>query len=137
MGRAGVDGRRRHLGGRVGVPDGGDHPGSHRRLDHPGRAGQFRCQGDDPQVSRTRRPQALERGHVRSDQVPWILGAAPGRGKERSLQVKASQDAVVGQAGQQRGPGLELGERRGHQAGHDARGAVPAVKLRRVPGVVA
>ena len=35
-----------------------------------------------------------------------------------------------------RGPGLELGERRGDQAGHDGRAAVTAVELRGAPGVL-
>ena len=68
--------------------------------------------------------------------MPRVLGAAPGRGQERPLQVQAGDHALIGQAGQQGGAGFELGERRGDQAGQQARAAVRAVKRSSGPGVV-
>ena len=86
---------------------------------------------------RGRSVQSLEDGHVGSEHVPRVLGAAPGRGQERPLQVQAVDHALIGQAGQQGGAGLELGERRGDQAGQQARAAVRAVKRGGGPSVLA
>ena len=124
------------LGGGVGVPDGHDHAGPPRGLDHRERARQFGGEGDDPQVTSGRGVQALEDGHVGGDHVPRILSAAPGWGQERAFQVQAVDEAVVGQPGQQGGAGLQFGERRGDQAGQHAGGALRAVELSGLPGVV-
>ena len=136
MARAGVDGRRGDVRGGVGMADGGDDADPDCGLDQGGRPGKFGCEGDDAQMTRGRGVQALEGGDVRSDHVPRILGAAPGRGEEWSLQVDTGYDILAGQPGQHRGPDLKVGEGRGDQAGHDSRAAVPAVEVRGAPGVV-
>ena len=80
--------------------------------------------------------QALEDGYVGGDHVPRILSAAPGRGQERAFQVQAVDEAVVDQRGQHGGAGLQFGQRSGDQAGQHAGGALRAVELRGLPGVV-
>ena len=105
-------------------------------LIRPARPREFGGDGDDAQMTRGRRAQALEGGHVGGEHVPRILGAAPDRGEKRSLQVNPGDGALVGQGGQHGGPGLEVGERRGDQAGHERGAAVSAVERRRAPGVV-
>ena len=136
VGHAGVDGGRGDVRGGVGVAGGSGHADPRRRLDQGGRPGEFGGDGNDAQLTRGGRVQALEGGHVGSEHVPRILGTAPDRREKRPLQVNPGDDALAGQAGQHRGPGLEVGERRGDQAGHDGRAAVPAVELRGAPGVV-
>ena len=136
MGHAGVDGGRGDVRGGVSVAGGSGHADPRRRLDQGGRPGEFGGDGNDAQMTRGGRVQALEGGHVGSEHVPRILGTAPDRREKRPLQVNPGDDALAGQAGQHRGPGLEVGERRGDQAGHDGRAAVPAVELRGAPGVV-
>ena len=134
--RAGVDGRRGDVRSGVRVADGGDDPGPRRRLDQGDGTGKFGGQGDDAQLPGGRRVQRGEDVDIGRDHVPWILGAAPGRGEERPLQVKACDDALAGQPGQQRGPGLQAGQWRGDQAGQDGGAAVPAVELRGAPGIL-
>jgi hypothetical protein len=119
------------------VADGRRYPGPRRRLDQLGRTVQFGGDGDDAQVSAGCRPESLEGGHVGSEQVPRVLGAASGRGKERPLQMESGQDAAGGQRRQHGGPGFEFGHGRGHQAGHQGGGAVAAVKFRGTPGLIA
>ena len=136
VGHAGVDGGRGDVRSGVGVPDGGGHAGPRRRLDQAGRPREFGGDSDDAQMTSGRRVQALEGRHVRSEHVPRILGAAPGRGEKGPLQVNPGDDVLADQAGQHSRPGLEVDERRGDQAGHDGGAAVPAVELRGAPGVV-
>ena len=135
VGHAGVDGGRGDVRGGISVASGSGHADPRRRLDQGGRPGKFGGDGNDAQLTRGGRMQALEGGHVGSEHVPRILGTAPDRGEKRPLQVNPGDDALAGQAGQHRGPGLEVGERRGDQTGHDGRAAVPAVELRSAPGV--
>jgi hypothetical protein len=92
------------------MADRGDDPGLGHRRDQVDGAGEFGGQGDDAQPPAGHGEQAIEGGDVGRDHVPRILGAAPGRGEERPLQVEAGDDALAGQAGQHRGPGLQIGQ---------------------------
>ena len=134
--RARVDGRHGDIGGGVGVTDGDGHTGSPRRLDHRARAGQLGSEGEDPQLAAGRRVQPLEDGGIGSQHVPRILGAGPGWGQERAFQVQAGDDTLDGQSGQQVGPGGQLRQWRGDQAGQHGRGAVVGVKGRGLPGLI-
>ena len=137
VGRAGVHGGRRDLGGGVGVPDGDRHAGvaPPRAITSaaPGSSGARVMTRRCPAAAACKRSKTATSG---ASMCRAVLGAAPGRGQERPLQVQAGHDALGGQAGQQGGPGFKLGQRRGHQAGHDARGAMATVKRRGAPGVV-
>jgi predicted RNA polymerase sigma factor len=124
----GVDGGRGDLGGRVGVADSRDHAGRHRGTDQLGRPGQLGRDRDHAQVPAGGRAQPFEGGQVRVDQVPGILGAAPGRRQERPLQVNAVDDTLVGQIRQHRGAFGQFVDRRGDQAGDDPRAPVAPVE---------
>src|SRR5579859_5723722 len=51
--------------------------------------------------------------------------------------MQAGDDALIGESGQQAGPGLQFGQRSGDQACQHRRAALPAVERRGLPGLVA
>jgi PPOX class probable F420-dependent enzyme len=134
---ADADRRVGDLCGGVGVPGRGDYPHADHGTDQVGSTGQLGGDRDLLEVTSRGGVQPPEHCHVRVDQVPGILRTAPGVRQERTLQVNAVDDPLVGQVGQHRAAFGELVHRGSDQARHDPRAAVLAVEERRVAGIVA
>jgi hypothetical protein len=81
----------------------------------------LRGEGHLPDVPAPHREEPLDLGERGVAQERGVVGAAPGFGQPRTLEVDAVDEPVVGDLGEDRDAALEVGRAHRHQAGQQAR----------------